>query len=165
MSHGDYAVSFDTEDLQRLNQLLQGLLVEASARSAFLVDRAGQLLTSEGATSGVDHASFASLAAADFAASDQLAELLGEDEFASLYHQGDVSSMVLVDVGGRAILAALFDSRTTLGMVRLKTKTLIPELVRLFEAAAQRERSEPRPTFGANWADEASGEIDRLFTE
>lgn len=165
MTHGDSIVSLDSEDLQRLTQLLEGLLGDASARSAFLVDRSGQLLTASGATRGVDHASFASLAAADFAASGRLAELLGEDEFASLYHQGDVSSMVLVDVGGRAILAALFDARTTLGMVRLKTKTLIPELVRLFDTAKERERTTPRPDLGSSWADEASDEIDRLFTE
>lgn len=165
MTHGDSIVSLDSEDLQRLSQLLDGLLGDASARSAFLVDRSGQLLVSTGATRGVDHASFASLAAADFAASGRLAELLGEDEFASLYHQGDVSSMVLVDVGGRAILAALFDARTTLGMVRLKTKTLIPELIRLFDTATERERSRPRLDLGSGWADEASDEIDRLFTE
>lgn len=165
MTHGDSIVSLDSEDLQRLTQLLDGLLGETSARSAFLVDRSGQLLAASGATGGIDHASFASLAAADFAASGRLAELLGEDEFASLYHQGDVGSMVLVDVGGRAILAALFDARTTLGMIRLKTKTVVPELIRLFDAARERERGAPRRHLGSGWAAEASDEIDRLFKE
>ncbi|HKJ92680.1 MAG TPA: roadblock/LC7 domain-containing protein, partial [Longimicrobiales bacterium] len=105
---------------------------------------------------------FASLAAADFAASDQLAGLLGEDEFTSLYHQGEAGSMYLADVAGSAILAAVFDHSTTLGMVRLKTRTVVPEVVELLNELVGRP-SQPGQGLDASWLSAAADEIDRLF--
>ena len=57
---------------------------------------AGQLLASVGEQMSFDPTAFASLTAADFSANDQLAQMLGEPEFASLFHQGEKESMYLV---------------------------------------------------------------------
>lgn len=150
---------------ERLSALLNRFLSETNARCALLVDRTGQLLQRVGDAS-FDGLSFASLAAADFEASDQLAALLGEEEFASLYHQGEQGSMYLVDVAGRAILAALFDGRTTLGMVRLKTKAIVPQFAQLFAELTGRSASEADSSpIDTGWASEAGDEIDRLFNE
>lgn len=153
----------EREDLQRLDGILKGFIGAADASSAFLIDPSGQLITSAGSTHGVDHASFGSLAAADFAASGQLAGLLGEQEFRSLYHQGPKNSMFMVDVGGRAILAALFDDRTTLGMVRLRTRSVVPELASVFEAMDGRAPRTGGQRLDMGWANEAADEIDRLL--
>lgn len=160
--HGSW--SFEPQDLRLLDQLLGGFLQETNARCAVLMDRAGRLLTAAGDTAGLDGIAFASLAAADYAASDQLAVLLGEDEFSSLYHQGEARSMYLADVGGQAILAALFDGRTTLGLVRLKAKAVTPALASLFAAATSRGPA-PGAALEADWADVAADEIDRLFAD
>ena len=101
--------------------------------------------TSNGDVGALDKTTFASLVAGDFAASDQLAALLGESEFTSLYHQGEGRAMFLADVGGWAILAALFDGRTTLGMVRLKSKAVVPRFARLLAAASSRSFWACRP--------------------
>ena len=150
------------DDLERINRILQSFVADAGARCALLLDRAGRAVSAFGETGQIDETSFASLAAADFDASDQLAGLLGEDEFTALYHQGVEGSMYLSDIGGTAILAAVFDRRTTLGMVRLKTRTVVPQLVALLDemarrSSAQGEKLEP------GWLDDASDEIDRLF--
>jgi predicted regulator of Ras-like GTPase activity (Roadblock/LC7/MglB family) len=158
--HGHW--SFGQPEQERLTGLLQRFLEETGAQAALLVDRAGQLLVSAGTVS-FDGLSFASLAAADFEASDQLATLLGEDEFASLYHQGEHGSMYLVDIAGRAILAALFDRRTTLGMVRLKTKVVVPQFAALFDELARGPAPEEQTSIDAGWAEAAEREIDRLF--
>lgn len=164
MSRGDPVQGIDAHDVQRLNEILESLLDEVNARCAVLLDRAGRLLTVAGEAGGFDGTAFASLAAADFAAGDQLAGLLGEQEFTSLYHQGEAFSMYLVDVGGWAILAALFDDRATLGMVRLKTRAVLPRFSALFAERAEAtesgvQRLEP------DWAQEAEDEIDRLFKD
>ena len=62
--------------------------------------------------------------------------LKGEKEFTALYHQGAAGSMYLSDIAGAAILAAVFDKRTTLGMVRLKTRAVVPQLVELLQEVA-----------------------------
>lgn len=159
--------SFLPEDLAQLDRLLTAFLESTNANCALLVDRSGQLLTRAGAGATFDGTAFASLAAADFSASDQLAQLLGETEFKSLYHQGERDSMYLVDVGGRAILAALFSAGTTLGLIRLTTRNLLPEIETLFQTVSGRGAHSPgQPQFfDSGWLSEAEGEIDKLFAE
>ncbi|MFO7894696.1 MAG: roadblock/LC7 domain-containing protein [Longimicrobiales bacterium] len=157
----DPMASLGPEDLEQVNHLLHSFVAEAGARCALLLDRNGRPLTAFGETGDLDETSFASLAAADFDASDQLAGLLGEQEFTSLYHQGVNGSMYLSEIAGVAILAAVFDRRTTLGMVRLKTREVVPQLVDLLTELGAREGEEGR--LDANFADDAVSEIDRLF--
>ncbi|MEN8375835.1 MAG: roadblock/LC7 domain-containing protein [Gemmatimonadota bacterium] len=158
--------SFDSSDQDNVARVLGRFREEAGARGVFLVGRSGQLLQAEGRTGGIDGASFASLAAADFAAGRQLAELLGDEDFSALYHQGAPECMYLMDVGGEAILAALFDQGTTLGLVRMQTKRVVPELELIIETATEREADRPRGSFmEAGWADEAADEIDKLFSD
>jgi predicted regulator of Ras-like GTPase activity (Roadblock/LC7/MglB family) len=154
--------SLDPTGQRRLDELLGGYVRQAAARCALLVDRAGQCLVVAGDAAWLDRTAFASLAAADFAASDQLAVLLGEEEFSSLYHQGETGSMVLADVSGRAILATLFDGRSTLGLVRLRLRAVLPECAELLELAMRRPPPEQR-LVDPGWLDEAEDEIDRLF--
>jgi predicted regulator of Ras-like GTPase activity (Roadblock/LC7/MglB family) len=161
----DDAIAFlGAEDLAQLDAQLGAFLDATAVLGALLIDRSGRLLTAAGDLHAIDRTAFASLAAADFGASDQLAALLGEREFASLYHHGEQTSMYLADIGGSAILAALFDDRTTLGMVRLRLKTVVPELVAVL-ARIHRDGHRRAPELDAGWADEAAGEIDRLFGE
>lgn len=150
------------DDVQQLGRLLNTFIVDSQAHCAVLVDRSGRLLTQAGDTGAMDNITFASLVAGDFAASDQLARLLGEEEFASLYHAGEGRSMYLADISGWGIVAALFDGKTTLGMIRLRSKTLIPQLATLFETIAARPKA---AIIGMDntWVSDAEDEIDRLF--
>jgi predicted regulator of Ras-like GTPase activity (Roadblock/LC7/MglB family) len=150
-------------DAQHLTSLLNTFIAETHADCAVLCDRSGRLLIKSGDTGAMDNVTFASLVAGDFAASDQLARLLGEEEFSSLYHAGDARSMYLADVSGYSILAAVFDGRTTLGMIRLRSRTIVPRLVELFEEMANRPTSKMGIGMDANWMSEAEDEIDRLF--
>ncbi len=165
MRAGGTIGSIGAHDLQEIESLLTTFLAETRARCAVLIDRDGRVLATRGDTGGIDTISFASLAAADYSAGDQIAALLGETEFASLYHHGDRNSMYLADLSGWAILAALFDQRTTLGMVRVKTKGVAPRFAAVFSEIARRGPSGPVVNVEAGWADDAEREIDRLFTE
>lgn len=153
------------QEHQRLDDLLASYLREANVRTAMLLDRAGRLITQAGERGAFDVITFASLAAADFAAGDQLAVLLGDREFASLYHHGEHQSMYLADIGGRAILAALFDAHTTLGLVRVMSRRYVPQLDEVFEDVAARGIHGRLGHMDAEWVEEVEGEIDRLFSE
>jgi predicted regulator of Ras-like GTPase activity (Roadblock/LC7/MglB family) len=153
------------DDVRRFEELLAELVVEGRVSASFLIDRAGRLLAAAGDMQDLDHTSFASLASADFAASNQLAALLGEDEFSSIYHHGGERSMFLADIAGTAVLAVLFDSRTTLGMVRLKTRVLLPQLAESLTRLAQSGPSGDVVQMEAGWAAEAESEIERLFDD
>ncbi len=142
--------------------VLTELLRETNVRSLLLVDRTGQIVANVGEAPNFDTQAFASLTAADFSANDQLAKMIGEHEFASLFHQGEKESMYLADVARRVILVALFDSRTTLGLVRLKVKTSVEELTRMFEDMFKRSGTEA-PKLEGFGGKEAEDEIDKLF--
>jgi predicted regulator of Ras-like GTPase activity (Roadblock/LC7/MglB family) len=161
MFTGSASWSFTEDDFGAITSALQRLLFESNARCAMLVDRSGQLVATVGEQPQFDPVSFATLTAADFSANDQLAKLIGETDFNSLFHQGDKESMYLANIARRVILVVLFDTRTTLGLVRLKMKETVGELTKLFEELFSRAagaQEQPRgPLYGAE------DEIDRLF--
>ena len=161
MPVGAASWSFTEDDYNALTQALQHFLTDCSARCALLVDRTGQLVATVGEQPRFDATTFATLTAADFSANDQLARLIGESDFNSLFHQGEKESMYLADVARRVILVVLFDNRTTLGLVRLKMKQTVEELTRLFETVFSRGASGQPAT--PNILAGADDEIDKLF--
>jgi predicted regulator of Ras-like GTPase activity (Roadblock/LC7/MglB family) len=167
MSHADAIGSIGAADLESFAGPLERYVQDSGALCVLIVDRTGRLLTLAGDPMGMDQTSFASLAAADFAASHQLAQLVGETEFKALYHNGANRSMYLADLAGWAVLAVLFNARTTLGMVRIRTETLVPRLIELLDAMARRTEgpAEAREAMQEDWMSEAEESIDRLFAE
>jgi predicted regulator of Ras-like GTPase activity (Roadblock/LC7/MglB family) len=161
MPVGSASWSFTEDDFGAITQSLQRFLSDSNARCALLVDRTGQLVATVGEKPKFDPTTFATLTAADFSANDQLAKLIGENDFNSLFHQGEKESMYLADVARRVILVVLFDNRTTLGLVRLKMKEVVVELAKLFEEVFSRGAAggpaKPGVLSGAD------DEIDKLF--
>jgi len=157
------------EDFWSINAILQTLMRSASARSVMLIDKTGQLINSIGEPPGFDVTSFSSLAAADFAANAQLALMVGESDFATLVHQGQNESLYLSMIANRVILVVLFDRKTSLGLVRLKSRRAGEELLqvlnRLFDKLQYRNEEITATTLGADFAAEAESEIDSLFKD
>jgi len=160
MPAGAVSWSFTEDDFSEITQALQRFLHETNARCALLVDRTGQLVATVGDQPNFDSTAFATLTAADFSANDQLAKLIGETDFSTLFHQGERESMYLADVARRVILVVLFDNRTTLGLVRLKMKSTVDELTAFFGRVFERGTDAgQRPNVLAG----ADDEIDKLF--
>ena len=161
MAVGSASWSFTEDDFSAITHSLQRFLYDSNARCALLVDRTGQLVATVGEQPNFDPTAFATLTAADFSANDQLAKLIGESDFNTLFHQGEKESMYLADVARRVILVVLFDNRTTLGLVRLKMKNAVDELAKLFEQifarGAQAGQQQNNILAGAD------DEIDKLF--
>ena len=129
-------------DVDAVSSALERLLQASGAHSAMVVDRSGQLVTVAGRPFEFDTTSFATLAAADFSANDQLAKLIGEADFTSLAHEGANESLYVVDVAHRLLLAVLFDKETTLAIVRMLAPGVAQELAVIFSAAASRDEAE-----------------------
>lgn len=162
MPVGAASWSFTEDDFGAIQKSLQKFLNDSNARCALLVDRSGQLVATVGEQPRFDPTAFATLTAADFSANDQLARLIGETEFNSLFHQGEQESMYLADIARRVILVILFDNRTTLGLVRLKVKHTVDELTKLFAQMFQRAQSGEQKS-EKNILAGAEDEIDKLF--
>lgn len=156
------------DDFWAINEKLNQLLKSTNALAVLLIDKAGQLITTAGDISQLDTTSFASLSAADFAATSQLAMLVGEKEFATLFHQGEKQNIYVASIEARVMLAVIFDQRTTLGLVRVRTKQTVAELEKLFQSIFAKLEGGPAgqtqdSTFGTDFASEAESELDNLF--
>lgn len=154
--------AFHEEDSIRIRAVLVDFLRDASARTALLVDRAGQMLITVGEPPTFDPTAFASLTAADFSANDQLARLLGEGDFRTLFHQGEKESLYLADIARRVILVVLFDNRTTLGLVKLRMRAAVADLTAIFTAMFARDTGASGHV-DASFVGEAQDELDKLF--
>jgi predicted regulator of Ras-like GTPase activity (Roadblock/LC7/MglB family) len=156
------------EDYWAIRAVLTELLDGASAGSVLLVDHSGQIITSHGTRDDFDAISFASLCAADFEANRQLARLIGEEDFKTLYHQGAHESMYLSRVDANIIIAILFDRRTTLGLVRLRAKRAVDKLGEQFVALYAKlseQRADLPNDIDSDYTARAEAEIDNLFRD
>ena len=115
-------VAIHEEAAQGIDRILAQFLAESGAVDALLIDRSGQLLARSGSARSLDTVSLSALAAGAFSSTAAMARLLGETEFTMLFHQGMKENIHVASVNDQAILLAVFDHRTTVGMVRLFAK-------------------------------------------
>ena len=129
------------QDATRIREILTRFLGESGAGAALLIDRSGQLLAMDGVSQALDAVSISALAAAAFSSTAAMAQLLGEPEFSVLFHEGTKRSINVSTVDDEAILLAIFDERTTVGMVRL----FASEASRAVGGVLGEARARPKP--------------------
>jgi predicted regulator of Ras-like GTPase activity (Roadblock/LC7/MglB family) len=141
MSQGNFILR--EPEYEALLSILRKLLVDASAKVVFLVDKNGTLLASVGDAFGFDTTSLASLAAGNIAATGGLANLIGEKEFSVLFHEGERDNMHLSVVAERLILVIVFDRRSSVGLVRLRVRQATARLTAVMAVAQAASDAEP----------------------
>ena len=150
------------QDLVRdANRLLREFLKLSNAKCAMLVDKEGHMVTRQGVTRDLDMDTISALVAGSFAATKQMAKLLGEEEFSIMFHQGKKDNIQLSLVGERTILAVIFDDKTTLGMVRLYASQVSSKLGELFSEIADRKSEGEK--ISQEFGQAAKGKLDDIF--
>ena len=144
-----------------MKNILARLCVECAARVVFLVDRDGQTIAFHGDIDGMDTTSFASLAAGNVAATSSMAKLIGEDVFPAVVHEGERES-IFISVIGRSLLVVVFDERSTLGLVKLRTKRASFEVAAILEEAVN-DSSDYHVSSNSVFAEITDEDIDSLF--
>jgi predicted regulator of Ras-like GTPase activity (Roadblock/LC7/MglB family) len=155
-------------DLVRdVNRLLREFLKLSNAKCALLIDKEGHLVTRQGVTRDIDMDTISALVAGSFAATKEMARVLGEDEFSVLFHQGKTDNIQLSLVGDRTLLTVIFDEQTTVGMVRLYAAETTKRLQELFERQESELRANPhRPPpedLSTGFVGNAKDKLDDLF--
>ena len=150
------------QQFQRIKNVLERLCVECAARVVFLVDRDGQPIAFSGEIGDMDTTSFSSLAAGNVAATTSMAQLIGEEVFPSVFHEGEHDS-IYISVIGRSLLVVVFDERSTVGLVKIRTKRASHEIAALLDEVVAESAAiavSANPFFG----DITDEDIDSLFT-
>ncbi len=153
------------EEFKRIDEELVSLKNAANASVVFLVDKNGQLIASVGDTQDVDTTSLASLTAGNIAATGGIAKLLGEEEFTILFHEGAKDNINISLIDSRIILAVVFDSRSSLGLVRLRVKKSTESLAKIFEditGKSERDKAEGKLE-DSPFTEISDDDIDSLF--
>jgi predicted regulator of Ras-like GTPase activity (Roadblock/LC7/MglB family) len=150
------------QQFQRIKNVLARLCVECAARVVFLVDRDGQPIAFHGDIGDMDTTSFSSLAAGNVAATTSMAKLIGEDVFPAVVHEGERES-IFISVIGRSLLVVVFDERSTLGLVKLRTKKASHEIAAILEDIS-RDSANRRLDQNSFFAEITDEDIDSLFS-
>lgn len=155
---------FYAQDVGRLDGELDGFLEFSGARCAILIDRDGHLVTRRGDAAGSSMEALSALVAGSFAATGEVARLLGEDNFSALSHQGAHQSIQVSTVGDRTLLAVVWDQRSNLGLVRFYSKETTKRLEQVFDEIATRpRRASTEESISDDYGDEAAAALDELF--
>ena len=150
------------EESRQIAAICDRLTRDANAKVVFLVDKNGQLIASSGQAQNLDTTSLASLTAGNIAATGGLAKLIGEKEFSILFHEGERDNLHISIIGGRVILVVIFDTRSSLGLVRLRVKKASDELNKIFDGLLKKVQV---PGAGSPFAEITDDDIDNLFSE
>jgi predicted regulator of Ras-like GTPase activity (Roadblock/LC7/MglB family) len=154
---------FYTDDIERIDAELDGFLEMSAARCAMLIDRSGHLVTRRGETVSGSQDSIAALAAGSFAATREMARLLGEEAFNTLFHQGTRESIQIAQVNDRALFVIVFDERSNLGLVRFYAQEALGRLQEVLDEMEARPPSEGRDSLSSDFSTRATAALDELF--
>lgn len=141
-------VSLMNEDVTRMRRILVNLLDRSESDGCVVCDSGGYVLAQEGRETQ-DPLLLSALGAGVFAASRELARMLGEDEFSAVFHQGERKSILIRAVNSEVLLVIIFSRADVVGLVRMYASPAADELRRLFHALNERgaDRDHPERRF------------------
>jgi predicted regulator of Ras-like GTPase activity (Roadblock/LC7/MglB family) len=153
----DTPILLREQQYHQIKAVLARLRMDSSARVVFLVDKDGQEIAVQGEVGNLDTTSLASLAAGNVAATGGMAQLIGEKEFPTLSHEGERES-IHISVIGRLLLVVVFDDRSSLGLVKLRSKQICHQIAALIEEITKSDFECDSP-----FAEITDEDIDSLF--
>ena len=86
------------EDIQRLDDVLREYLERSDASTALIIDKGGFLITSQGDARRFDLTTIGALASGAYLANQTIANLVHEENFDSVYQQGETFSMFVTNI-------------------------------------------------------------------
>lgn len=143
---------------ERMRHCLTPLIEKAGALCVVLVSRSGLPVASCGETDFTDESGLAALVAGAFAATREVAELLGEEGFSIMFQQGEGRHVYLALVSGDMMMVVVFDRSDKIGLVRYYSKAVQKRLETLVPGTKEKaEKSE------GDFKDYAANLIDKIF--
>ncbi len=128
--------ALDQVQLDAIDEVLRTNLIDMGVHCVFLIDMAGNIITSlDDGHSNHDIYSLAALAAGNFGAVSTMARIIGEEEFSLLFHKGKEESIHFSKVLTDFLLITIFGQEVSLGFLRLKVSEAIDKIVEVLESA------------------------------
>ncbi len=126
------------DDIKRLEGFLQELLAQTEATSALIIDKGGFLITHRGDAQQFDLTTIAALASGAYLANQTIANLVHEENFDSVYQQGEKFSMFVLNVDQYCLLVLIFRAAISVGAVKYFALRASPRIANQLKIAHDR---------------------------
>jgi predicted regulator of Ras-like GTPase activity (Roadblock/LC7/MglB family) len=130
------------EDLKVLNAALSELIQKSEANAALLTDKAGFRLVEQGDVQQIDTTTLAALASGSFMATQEIARIIDEPNFSSVYQQGVKHSLFVCNVDDYTVLVVIFPAQITVGVVKYYATASIKNIADQLQVAKNRAPGE-----------------------
>jgi predicted regulator of Ras-like GTPase activity (Roadblock/LC7/MglB family) len=130
-----------TATFNKINDCLRELVGSTRSDFAMFCDVNGTPITHQGKNLTLELSGLAALAAGDFAATREIARVIGEKEgFKFIFQEGERRNIYLCNVGFNFLLAIIFDKAVALGLIRIFANKAVESLKQILENAAEAEK-------------------------
>ena len=126
------------EDVRELDASLRELLMQGEAAAALVIDKGGFVIAHSGRGESFDTVTLAALAAGSFAATETMAGLVGDTSFSSVYQQGHLHSLLVMNVDEFCLLTVIFPASVSVGAVKYFALDTIKRIAAQLQRAQQR---------------------------
>ena len=126
------------DDINHLDTVLGELLAKSEANIALLVEKAGYLIHQCGNPDQLDTTTFATLGSNAYNAVQFMANLVHENNFTSMYQQGENFSTLLLNVDENSLLVIVFPTHLTVGSMKYYAGSTVKTIADRIQVATER---------------------------
>jgi predicted regulator of Ras-like GTPase activity (Roadblock/LC7/MglB family) len=151
------------EDAEALKDILSLLVNRSEANTALLISREGVCISKAGSVESLNSTALAALVAGMFAATREVANIVGEKQFSILLQQGEKRHIHISLIGQRNMLIVVFEDYRRIGRVRHEARSIGPELIKIIESKEQSRKEDSGDISVPEFREYALNLIDRIF--
>src|SRR5688572_11800248 len=127
------------EDIQQLDDVLREFLGRSDAISALIIDKGGFLIAHHGDSRQFDLTTIAALASGAYLANQTIANLVREENFDSVYQQGETVSMFATNIDEHCLLVVIFKAQVGVGVVKYYATVAREQIAAQLRIAQERD--------------------------
>jgi predicted regulator of Ras-like GTPase activity (Roadblock/LC7/MglB family) len=152
-------------ELVSISNALVKLMNDTSSSSVMLIDKSGQVISIQGAISKRNATSLGALLAGAFSSSRQVAEMLGEKDFRTIFQQGVHQNIFTSMIEEQWLLVIVFDKLTHIGLVKVLAKKASDEMTRTLERVKADTTRQKASVLNIQFRSSVEDTIDLLFRD
>ena len=126
-------------DIQALDKDLREFLSRSDATTALIVDKGGFLITHQGDSAEFDLTTISALASGAYLANQTIANLIQEENFSSVYQQGEKFSLLATNVDENCLLLVIFRAQIGVGVVKFWATKIRERVAQQLQLAQERD--------------------------
>ena len=127
------------EDVQRIDDVLREYLERSDAATALVIDKGGFLIAHHGDSRRFDLTTIAALASGAYMANQTIANLVHEENFDSVYQQGENFSMFVANIDESCLLMVIFASKVGVGVIKYHATEARTDIAAQLQTAQERD--------------------------